>query len=847
MTSRRPTREFLLFMAFVALTSAMTWPWVIHLRNACADPGDPYLHSWVMWWDYYQTFHDPIHLFNGNIFYPLRYTLAFSESEYGTAMLFFPLYALGFRPLTVNSVATFLGFAFCGYGAFRLSRTLTGSTKGAWISGIIFAFTPYRLQVLSQITYVFAGWIPLLLEALVLFARGRSWRRTIWLAVAFTMNALSSLTWMSLSLVPLAASALALVIIHRLWRDRQFWVRGAMAAVASLLILFPFLLPYLRVSKLYGFSWGPELVTRNSPTVWNWLVADYRLRLWNGLGESLGIKGARMFPGIIAPALAALSVFVIPINRAGAIPIRERGRRVIARLIPALDVIAVGATLSVIGALTLAYSENWKFLGRVFAGPTLWRSVAVLLAALIIRIMIVYPTPLRRLLEMGGHILALGRSEYREALWLGWIWTIVGFLLSLGMNSVLFRVLFNSLFIFRSMREPSRAAMIACVGLSLLGGLGALRLIEAASRWRIPAVALIAILVMVDVHPTPMQLTYGAADPDQLATWLRTRPMRGGLVELPTGGGILPHLYMLRAADHGKPLVNAISTFVPNYVYEIEDRSRETPIPVSLLDTLERVPTSYLVIHNDLIDTVKLPVVELFLAHGIAANRLRFIRRLGAADVYAVVKVEPDAQPEQPGGPAISLHDWSTALNQSPDGLAGPYLNWSQSLYRVYLVATGTLPRYEDFLAEAKRTGNALVGGDDDLFAERRLQLASRLAREKLGGVSDAEFVDRLISNAAGINVDSNEREGLKARVTEKSETRAHLLSALADDPRVIAREKERSLVLIHYFAYLRRNPADPPDKDMSGFEFWVGEVRKHGDLDLATAFSRSIERNNQK
>ena len=117
---------------------------------------------------------------------------------------------------------------------------------------------------------------------------------------------------------------------------------------------------------------------------------------------------------------------------------------------------------------------------------------------------------------------------------------------------------------------------------------------------------------------------------------------------------------------------------------------------------------------------------------------------------------------------------------------------------------------------------------------------------EKLGGSSDSEFVDKLISNA-GINVDSNEREELKARVAEKSETRAHLLSALADDPRVIAREKERSLVLIHYFAYLRHNPADPPDKDMSGFEFWVGEVRKHGDTDLATAFSRSIERNNEK
>jgi len=162
----------------------MTWPYVTRLRDSVADAGDPYLHAWVMWADYHQTFHDPLHLFNANIFYPLPYTLAFTESEYGIALLFFPLYAIGLHPLTVLSVATFLSFAFCGYGAFRLARTLTGSSTAAWTAGIIFAFIPYRFHVMSQVTYVFAGWVPLLLEALVLFARERSWKRAAWLAVA---------------------------------------------------------------------------------------------------------------------------------------------------------------------------------------------------------------------------------------------------------------------------------------------------------------------------------------------------------------------------------------------------------------------------------------------------------------------------------------------------------------------------------------------------------------------------------------------------------------------------------------------------------------------------------------
>ena len=71
-------RELAVVLAFCLLTAVMTWPWVLHLRDAAADPGDPYMISWTLWWDYHQTFHDPARLFQANVFYPYQYTLAFS-------------------------------------------------------------------------------------------------------------------------------------------------------------------------------------------------------------------------------------------------------------------------------------------------------------------------------------------------------------------------------------------------------------------------------------------------------------------------------------------------------------------------------------------------------------------------------------------------------------------------------------------------------------------------------------------------------------------------------------------------------------------------------------------------
>ncbi|HEV2765626.1 MAG TPA: hypothetical protein VGV38_21765, partial [Pyrinomonadaceae bacterium] len=194
--SLSPTRELLTLLGFFLLTALMTWPWVTRLRDAVADMGDPYMIAWTLWWDYHQTFNGPLNLFHANVFYPHRYTLAFSEHDYGIALLFFPLFAAGFRPLTVHSFATFCGFAFCGYASFRLTRTLTGSYGAGLIGGIVFAFVPYRFSLLSHLHYLFAGWLPLLLEALVLFARRRSWRRAVWLGVAFVMNALTCVTWM---------------------------------------------------------------------------------------------------------------------------------------------------------------------------------------------------------------------------------------------------------------------------------------------------------------------------------------------------------------------------------------------------------------------------------------------------------------------------------------------------------------------------------------------------------------------------------------------------------------------------------------------------------------------------
>ncbi|HEU4595290.1 MAG TPA: hypothetical protein VFS10_09125, partial [Pyrinomonadaceae bacterium] len=388
---RAVPRELFIFLAFCALTALVTWPYVTRLRDAVADPGDPYLVAWMLWWDYHATFNDPLNLFHANVFYPYRYTLAFSEHNYGIALLFFPLFALGFRPLTVHAVAMFVGFAACGYGAFRLARTLTGSTGAAWVAGIIFAFVPYRFHLFSHLPYLFSPWIPLLFEALVLFVRRRSRKRAAWLGVAFFMSGLTTISWFALSLVPFALSAAVLLTRRRLWRERDLWRRGAVALGAASLALVPFMLPYYITSKMYGFRRSIEEVKANSAWPIHWLSVEVRNKFWSGFGGSIedGWK-FKLFPGLL-PILFSLAALLLVAPPERLAPRRDEltSKK---RLLRRLDALILCAFVLSVFAIGFEGLENFYGL---FNYVTSERTLFLLTVAAIVRLCISYPSFLR--------------------------------------------------------------------------------------------------------------------------------------------------------------------------------------------------------------------------------------------------------------------------------------------------------------------------------------------------------------------------------------------------------------------------------------------------------------------
>lgn len=76
--------------------------------------------------------------------------------------------------------------------------------------------------------------------------------------------------------------------------------------------------------------------------------------------------------------------------------------------------------------------------------------------------------------------------------------------------------------------------------------------------------------------------------------------------------------------------------------------------------------------------------------------------------------------------------------------------------------------------------------------------------------------------------------------------TRAQALRLIAESDNYRLLESNRAFVLMEYFGYLRRNPNDPPDNNLDGYNFWLNKLNQFNgnfvNAEMVKAFIKSTE-----
>jgi hypothetical protein len=367
-------------VAGVALAVLTSWPLVLHMSTRIApDLGDPVRTAWQVAYVGHAMLHDPLHLFDANVFYPHPLSLAFSDSllGYGPAGFF----GSGAVAALVRYNLLFLfAWSLCFVGGYLLARELGLRKLGAGAAAAAFAYAPYRVTEAGHLHVISSGGIALALFLLLRGYRRGSLRLVIagWLVSAWQIS-LGFTLGLQFSYLLAVLTVIAAV----------YWLRAGRPALARRLVVITLLgilvvgavaiyeaRPYLKISHDYptakrtikevkAYSAGPAA----------WLSASSENRVWGDLtaGARAHVHSKNeqvLFPGGFILLLALIGL---------AAPLYTRRLRIgLAVGVVVCAVFALGLGLTGYGypyRLLFNYAPGWdgvRVPGRVFTLATLF-------------------------------------------------------------------------------------------------------------------------------------------------------------------------------------------------------------------------------------------------------------------------------------------------------------------------------------------------------------------------------------------------------------------------------------------------------------------------------------------
>jgi hypothetical protein len=362
MTSAQPGRAAKLpdwagpLLLMVAVAVIHTWPLALapgtYSRN---DNGDAQLNAWILAWVEHTLPRDPLHLFQGNIFYPARDVLAFSEPLIVPAVLGAPIAWLGGSPVLVYNLMMIAGFALSACAGYVLVLRWTHDRVAAVLAGTTFAFNTHTLTRLAHIQALHIYGLPLALLATDRIITGGRVREGAWLAAWMIV-----LAYTSGYLLVFASLMVAVAILVRspewLPRWRGVMVSLGVATATAAVAILPLWIPYHRAATEQNMVRSLEAVAEYSATPKGYLAAAGTIHMSTWSGRFFRDPVDSFFPGVVLIVMAGAAIALT--LRGGTNAEQTLTRR---RVLMLISIGAMGVILS-LGTATPVY--GWIY--RIF-------------------------------------------------------------------------------------------------------------------------------------------------------------------------------------------------------------------------------------------------------------------------------------------------------------------------------------------------------------------------------------------------------------------------------------------------------------------------------------------------
>lgn len=299
----------LALVVFVALAALHTWPLAsnpAHLSRI--DNGDAMLNMWAVTWVAHELPRNPLHVFDGNIFFPEPRTLAYSEAMIVQGILAVPIVAAGGSALLAFNLVLLAGLALTGWAFCLLLHRWTGSWSAGYAAGSLAAFNAHVLVRLVHLQTQHVEFIALILFALDRLMESRRVRDAVWLGVGFALQGLTSVyllvftTWLLL----FAGAARAVEAFRR--RPAALLGLLTAAGVIAVMILAPYLAVYESLHRATGLERTIGDAQLQAASWVDYASTGSRLHYWLWSHRFFDAAMSPTFPGVTAVALVALGM-----------------------------------------------------------------------------------------------------------------------------------------------------------------------------------------------------------------------------------------------------------------------------------------------------------------------------------------------------------------------------------------------------------------------------------------------------------------------------------------------------------------------------------------------------------
>ncbi|HEX3526981.1 MAG TPA: hypothetical protein VH988_07935 [Thermoanaerobaculia bacterium] len=321
-------------LLFTALTLVYLRPvWQVWQDHIAPVPEDPVFNLYVLKWGVHQIRLGLPHVWDANIYYPLRGALTLSDHLLGPA-------------LQLTALETVLPNAIAGYNVLFVTSFIASALATAWVArrsgsslvaalcaGWMFAFSPFRIQHFNHIQVLLAQWIPLTLWSWDRLLAERTPGNAARFVLFYLLHVTGGCYLAYMIHVPLLVLLLNRAAVHGRAllapRALRLLVPVALIAAVTLAALF---LPYVETSRSQGLVRDPEeigelgasLASYLSPSTENLYFATPRRGFFRtplgALAAPLFRQENALFAGFLPTVLAlwGLIAWLRPVSGGGA-------------------------------------------------------------------------------------------------------------------------------------------------------------------------------------------------------------------------------------------------------------------------------------------------------------------------------------------------------------------------------------------------------------------------------------------------------------------------------------------------------------------------------------------------